>query len=162
MRTIFWFTSLVLHKTKRVQVLLGHLLDRGPWTLHSGCRLAGALRNGRRPKTHACAQRFLLFTVVLHATRQMREDLPYEEPLPRLWTISLATGGDLIGALPRLEEFDILQPLQFGASRCRCWRVQGNGDVHGTNDRHVLREFRYCCCCSTITYCCRGYIYYLG
>lgn len=87
----------------------------------------------------------------------MREDLPCEERLPKLWSISLATGGDLIDAGPRLEEFDVLEPLQLGESRRRCWRVQGKStDNQGSSDttgggggggsrgdRNVLCEFRY-------------------
>lgn len=75
--------------------------------------------------------------------KRMREDLPFEEPLPDLWSISLAVGGDLVGGGPRLEDFHVLECLQLelGRSRCRYWRVEGVG-AHNTSSRHVLCEHR--------------------
>lgn len=80
----------------------------------------------------------------------MREDLPCEERLPKLWAISLAEGGDLIDARPRLEEFDVVEPLHLEESRWRCWRVKDKNRVKATSggsrdgggSRHVLSEFR--------------------
>lgn len=67
----------------------------------------------------------------------MREDLPCEEPLPDLWSISLAEGGDIIGDGPRLDEFIVVEPLELGEPRCRYWRVQ-----QGDSEAHVLCETR--------------------
>lgn len=74
----------------------------------------------------------------------MREDLPFEEPLPDLWSISLAVGGDLVGGGPGLEDFHVLESLQLepGKSRHRCWRVESMDECNGSS-RHVLCEHRW-------------------
>lgn len=74
----------------------------------------------------------------------MREDLPSEEPLPDLWSISLAVGGDLVGGGPRLEDFHVLESLQLelGKSRRRYWRVE-SVDEGNSSSRHVLCEHRW-------------------
>lgn len=72
----------------------------------------------------------------------MREDLPFEEPLPDLWSISLAVGGDLVGGGPRLEDFHVLQSLQLelGKSRRRYWRVESvdGRNSSSSSNQHVL------------------------
>ncbi|CAM9392619.1 unnamed protein product [Hapterophycus canaliculatus] len=68
----------------------------------------------------------------------MREDLPHEEPLPALWSISLAEGGDIIDECPRLDEFTVVQALKLGEPRCRYWRVE-----EGDSEPHVLCETRF-------------------
>lgn len=71
----------------------------------------------------------------------MREDLPWEEPLPERWSMSLSSNqGDKEG--PSLEEFHLVKHGDVGKSHgtcCRCWRV-----VHGGGDdrRYVLCELR--------------------
>lgn len=74
----------------------------------------------------------------------MREDLPFEDPLPDLWSIRLAVGGDIVGGGPRLEDFHVLEALQLevGKSRRRYWRVESVDD-HNSSSRHVLCEHRW-------------------
>lgn len=70
----------------------------------------------------------------------MREDLPYEEPLPALWSLSLEPGGDTIDEGPHpVLEFAVVQPLlQLGDDHA-LWQVEDR-----SGERHVLCETRYC------------------
>ncbi|CAM9554409.1 unnamed protein product [Scytosiphon promiscuus] len=68
----------------------------------------------------------------------MREDLPCEEPLPVLWSISLTEGGDVIDEGPHLDEFTVVEALELGEPRCRYWRVE-----EGDSEPHVLCETRF-------------------
>lgn len=83
----------------------------------------------------------------------MREDLPFEEPLPDLWSISLAVGGDLVGGGPRVEDFHVLESLQLelGKSRRRYWRVESVDERNSgssSSRQHVLCEHRWVVGCA--------------
>ncbi|CAN0292675.1 unnamed protein product, partial [Ectocarpus sp. 12 AP-2014] len=54
----------------------------------------------------------------------MREDLPYEEPRPALWSLSLEPGGGTIDEGPHpVLEFAVVQPLlQLGDDHA-LWQV---------------------------------------
>ncbi|CAB1104464.1 unnamed protein product [Ectocarpus sp. CCAP 1310/34] len=69
----------------------------------------------------------------------MREDLPYEEPLPALWSLSLGPGGDTIDEGPHpVLEFAVVQPLlQLGDDHA-LWQVEDR-----SGERHVLCETRF-------------------
>lgn len=76
-----------------------------------------------------------LYSVVPPAgqTCRMREDLPCDESLPTLWSISLAQGGDIVNGGPYLEDYALLETLQRD-----CWRVRGRRD----GNTYVLIETR--------------------
>lgn len=66
----------------------------------------------------------------------MREDLPCEEPLPKLWSLNLAPGGDIVDRGPCLDDFVLVESLQLGESRY--WRVKERG--RDDSITHVLCE----------------------
>lgn len=73
------------------------------------------------------------------AKSSMREDLPCDDPLPKLWSISLAPGGDIVDGGPCLKDFVLLESFKLGAS-C-CWRVKESGGDDSIT-HHVLCETR--------------------